>query len=134
MIRPIRRLAPLATIGLLSVGIAIPATASAATTRTCKISGQKSQSMGPTYVATATGRTQFQVRVTSCANGERVIRAYHACRRANGGAKGRCSTRVRGYSCTERRVVAPSPVRQFEADVACRNGTARVLHHYTQRT
>jgi hypothetical protein len=98
-------------------------TASAAAT--CRLSSSKQRSLGPTYV------TALSVSGTSCATGERVVRAYYRCRVRNGGRRGRCTSRVLGYRCTETR---ESISTQFDARVRCRYGARRVNHSYTQFT
>jgi hypothetical protein len=91
----------------------------------CSLSG-KERRLGPTYT------TALSVTGTSCATGERVVRAWYACRKRNGGAKGRCTSRVLRFSCTETRGEAIPT--QFDARVRCRKGSARVNHSYTQYT
>jgi hypothetical protein len=49
----------------------------------------------------------------------------------NGGKKGRCTSKVRGFRCTETRESIPT---QFDAKVSCSKGSARVKHTYTQFT
>jgi hypothetical protein len=66
----------------------------------------------------------------TCAQGKRLVRAYHACRRARGGVKGRCPG-VRGFRCAERRRGTP---RQFSATATCRSGARSVRFTYTQFT
>lgn len=100
------------------------ATAKAAAKR-CSVSG-KQRRLGASYV------TRISVTRTSCASAERVVRAFHSCRRRNGGADGRCGRRVRRYRCKERR--GPSSKTQYDATVTCRRGAARVSHAYTQFT
>lgn len=131
MSSPSRRIAPLLVAGLLSAGLAVPASSQAATT--CKLSGAKSQSLGPTYVTTSatSGKPGYRVTRTSCATGLRVVKAFHTCRLKHG-KKGRCTTRVLGYSCTDRRDPALASMLSFDGDVVCRRGDARVTHHYTQ--
>ena len=104
--------------------LALPAPASAAL-RGCSVAG-KERSLGATYV------TSLRVQSTSCRRAERLVRAFHRCRRAAGGADGRCRRRVDGYSCSEQR-----PRRgptQYDARVLCRRGGRRVHHAYTQFT
>ena len=61
------------------------------------------------------------------------MRAFHACRKAHGGLKGRCParTKVRGYRCRENRSAIKT---QFSSKVTCRRGTRRVVTTYTQFT
>jgi hypothetical protein len=91
----------------------------------CSLSAREQRNLGPTYV------TALSVSGTSCATGERVVRAYYRCRIRHGGRRGRCTSRVLGYRCTETRT---SIATQFDARVRCRNGGARVNHSYTQFT
>jgi hypothetical protein len=90
----------------------------------CSIHGQE-ESFGPTYV------TSLRVIHTSCKRGKQVVRAYHSCRKANGGiVRGRCTRKVLGYRCKEQR--GPSNGVQISPKVTCRRGTARVIHTYSQ--
>jgi hypothetical protein len=75
--------------------------------------------------------TSLSVTGVSCATGERVVKDYYRCRVRSGGKKGRCTSRVRGFRCTETR---QSISTQFDARVTCRNGSDRVTHAYTQFT
>ena len=75
--------------------------------------------------------TSLEVKGVSCATGKKVVRAFHKCRKANGGIRGRCTSRVLGYSCTERREAIKT---QFSAKANCKSGTRRVIHTYTQFT
>jgi hypothetical protein len=63
-----------------------------------------------------------------CARAKRVVRAFHACRQ---GARGRCHSSVKGFSCHENRSVG---VGSFDSTVTCRRGAKRVKHGYTQWT
>lgn len=131
MSRHIRRIAQLAVAGVIATGVALPATSSAATS--CKLSIKRSQSLGPAYVVDGKGNPGYSVRVTSCSNGMRIIRAFHGCRFKRG-KTGRCTSKVLGYSCSERRPADLKSPLSFDGDVTCKRGTARVTHHYTQRT
>lgn len=109
----------LAALALLAVA---PAGAMA---KNCNISG-KERKLGPTYV------TSLSVSGVSCGTGERVVKAYHRCRFSAGGKKGRCTRKVSGYSCSERR--GDAIPTQFDARVTCKRGSKRVTHSYTQFT
>ncbi len=76
---------------------------------------------GTTYVLS------LKVTNTSCRSGRRVIRAFHACRP---GKKGKCESRVRGYSCSENRY--NKGVTSYDSKVTCRKGGKTVKHKYTQ--
>jgi hypothetical protein len=132
MSRPIRRIAPLAVAVLSAAVLAAPAASGAAST-TCKLSATKARHLGPTYVATADGQARFSVVGVSCANGEKVIKAFHACRLKKG-KEGRCTTKVLGYSCTDKRPAALRSPLSFDGDVTCKSASKRVIHHYTQNT
>jgi hypothetical protein len=80
------------------------------------------RSYGTTYV------TSISVSNTSCRNGKRLIRAYHACRP---GKAGKCPS-VKGYSCSEKRF--DKIKTQFSSHVTCRKGGKTVKHTYTQFT
>ena len=79
------------------------------------------RSYGTTYVIT------ISVSNTSCRNGKRLIRAYHACRP---GKSGKCPS-VKGYSCSEKRTTGTT---QYDSRVTCRKGDKTVKHTYTQYT
>lgn len=89
--------------------------------KTCSLAGSYSR-LGPTYVQS------LAVRNTSCATGKSVVRAFYSCRRAHG-RKGRCTRKVLGYSCSERRSTGYA---QFVGKVSCRRGIRRVAHTYSQ--
>jgi hypothetical protein len=110
-------------LAVLAASLLAAAPASAAT-RTCNIQREWT-TFGVTYV------TQLKVTNTTCANGKKVVRAFHKCRKAHGGVKGRCPNRVLGYRCTETRTSGPA---QFSSEVLCKYGTRRVKHFYTQNT
>ena len=90
----------------------------------CNING-KQQNLGASYVTT------IEVAKVSCAEAEKVVVAYHACRRQNGGAGGTCDTAVMGFTCSEgpRQSV---PGVQFNATADCRMGDAEIKSAYTQ--
>jgi hypothetical protein len=91
----------------------------------CDISGQQTD-LGASYV------TSLKVKNTSCKKGAKVIKAYHACRKDNGGADGRCNSRVEGFKCEEgSRESTPA---QYNAKVKCKKGAKKVKSTYTQNT
>ena len=111
----------LLALAAVAVLAAIPAGASAAT---CKLPSD-GKGFGPTYLLS------LKTTKTSCSQGKAVVKAFHACATAKS-PKGRCAKKVRGYTCTERRG-AGIPT-QFDAQVTCRKGAARVEFAYTQFT
>jgi len=125
MSRTIRRLAPLVAAFATAAMLAVPASSGAATT--CKLSLKTARGMGPTYV------TRLKVSGTSCSNAIKVTKAFHSCRLKNG-KRGRCTTRVLGYSCTERRPSDEMIPTQFTGHVTCKKGSARITHDYQQDT
>jgi hypothetical protein len=114
---------PRVLLGALAMAVLAAAPSSAALKR-CDIARDQ-RKLGPTYV------TSLQVTHTSCATGKRVVRAYYRCRKANGGVKGTCHSRVLGYRCSEQRAGIKT---QFSAKVTCRSGARQVRHTYTQFT
>ena len=60
-----------------------------------------------------------------------VVRAFNACRKASGGAKGHCRRTVRGLRCSEVRNAIPT---QFNSNATCRGGAVVVRFTYTQFT
>ncbi len=74
--------------------------------------------------------TSLSVKKTGCAAGKAVALAWTNCRRGNG-PKGRCTQKVKGYSCTEKRVSIPT---EFDGVVSCRKGHKRVKFSYQQNT
>jgi hypothetical protein len=118
----IRLLPALAATLLLA---ALPtATAHAAT---CAIGSGQEDTFGPSYI------TSLTQTGTTCTRAKSVVRAYHRCRKAHGGVRGRCpsSVKVLGYRCTEKRGGIPT---QFSGKVTCTKGHARIVHTYTQFT
>lgn len=117
------RFALLSTIVALAAAVALPSSASAAYYHRCSIGD--AGSYNTTYV------TSIGVHRVTCGKAKRVIRAYHKCRHASGGADGRCHHRVLRFRCSESRTVGHG---QFTAKVTCTHGSARVRHTYTQFT
>ena len=129
MSRTIRLVTALAATALI---VAIPATASAdgpsaSASRNCPLSADQQRNGFPpaSYV------TSIRVFNTSCRKGKSVIRGYHKCRKAHGGANGRCPNRVLRFRCSEgaRESV---PGVQYSAKVTCRRGARKIVSTYTQ--
>ncbi|HEX2127646.1 MAG TPA: hypothetical protein VHF58_00345 [Solirubrobacterales bacterium] len=77
-----------------------------------------------TYVYTV------KTRNTSCGKAWKVIKAFHACRKENGGARGKCNSRVEGYKCDEgKRDTVVKGVR-YRSNVVCKKGAKKVKHEY----
>jgi hypothetical protein len=90
----------------------------------CNING-KQRNLGASYV------TSIEVATVSCDQAEKVVVAYHRCRRANGGAGGTCDSAVVGFTCTEgdRQEV---PGVQYYATVDCHKGESEIKSAYTE--
>jgi hypothetical protein len=115
------------------VGCALAAAAGAGARQDAHVSASKScdirsvgRKLGTTYV------TSLKVEHVSCAKAQRVVKAFNACRRAHGGVKGRCPSRVLGYRCTETRG-ARIPT-QYSSKASCKDASRIVRFAYTQYT
>lgn len=75
--------------------------------------------------------TSLSVKSTTCAKGRAVALAHYRCRTENG-RKGRCSRRVKGFRCTERRESVIST--EYNSRVTCTDGGKRVVFTYQQNT
>lgn len=124
-----KRLGGLPALCAASLILAFAATPSPAAPalHSCAFTSSEAQHFGPTYV------TSLRVVHVSCVDAKRVLRAYHACRAAHGGIRGRCpaTSRVLGYRCHEQRGAIKT---QFSAKVTCTSGHRIVQHTYTQFT
>ena len=111
------RLLPLALLAALAVvAIAGAGTASAKSCSPAKYPGDG-------YF------TSLSVKGTSCSSGKTVQRHHYTCRVRNGGKDGRCTKRVDGYSCSERRNRIST---EINARVSCKKGSRRVSFTYQQ--
>ena len=72
--------------------------------------------------------TSLSVKHVSCATGRKLTLAYYHCRVKHGKA-GRCTSKVLGYACTEKRNSIPT---EIDARVTCRLHTRTVIHTYQQ--
>ena len=72
--------------------------------------------------------TFLRVSHASCSTGRKVERAWYSCRLKHG-LRGRCHSRVLGFSCKEHRVAIPT---EIDATVTCHKGRATVKHGYQQ--
>jgi hypothetical protein len=107
-----------ASLAALAPGAGAGPVASAVAAKKCSVGD--SRSYGTTYVLS------IHVSGTSCRNGRKLIRAYHACRP---GKAGKCPS-VKGYSCSEHRYNKSRT--SYDSDVTCRKGGRTVKHTYTQ--
>jgi hypothetical protein len=117
----------LLAIGVVTalLAVAVGSSAHAASSTTCDVR-KDGRKLGTTYV------TSLKVSHVSCATAKKLVKAFHACRRANGGVKGHCTRRVSGYRCTERR--GNTIPTQYSAKVTCTRSPRSVRFNYTQYT
>jgi len=98
--------------------------ATATASRQCAIGDRQSYTPA-SYV------NSLYARNASCRKARRVTRAFHRCRRNNGGRNGRCPNRVQRYNCSETRGDAVPGV-QYNSRVVCRLGARKITSTYTQ--
>lgn len=120
-LRPLAGLLALIAASALCAVLAAPAAAATPRSIACDVSAVADR-LGPTSVSAV------KVKGTRCPTGIAVVRAFHACRLANG-PSGRCVRRVKGFACMEQRT---GSTPQFTASVTCRKDRATVSHRYTQ--
>lgn len=72
--------------------------------------------------------TSLAVTNASCTRGSKLALAFYRCRTKNG-RKGRCTKKVLGFSCTEKRTSIPT---EINGRVTCKNGSVRIVHTYQQ--
>ena len=97
--------------------VALPASAQAATCKTPKYPGDG-------YF------TGLKATKVSCGEASKVALAFHKCRTKTGD-KGRCVSKVRKYSCTEKRT---SISTEINGRVTCKYGSRKVELTYQQNT
>jgi hypothetical protein len=115
-------LASVAVVLAVSTGAHAAPTATAAATCDVAKDGRK---LGATYV------TSLSATKVSCAKAKTLVKSFNSCRRAHGGADGKCSS-FSGFTCTETRKAIPT---EFSAKVSCKASGGRQLKFaYTQFT
>jgi hypothetical protein len=102
-----------------------PAAGPARAAGACSIP-HKGEHLGPTYL------TSLSVSGTSCTSGLTVVREYHNCQLKRGGVKGKCTSKVDGFLCSEKR--GPSIPTEYYSSVSCQSGSKRVNYKYSQFT
>ena len=102
---------------VLAIAAALPSTAQAATCSTPKYPGSG-------YF------TSLKVSGVSCSTGRSVTLSHYRCRTSSG-PKGRCSRRVSGYRCSERRTTIST---EINGRVTCKRGSRSVVYTYQQNT
>jgi hypothetical protein len=115
---------PLVGLALLVGAVVAHAVAPAGAATRCDVS-KDGRKLGTTYV------TRLTATNVTCTKAKSVVKAFHRCRKAHGGAKGRCTSRVQGFRCTETRQTIPT---QFDARATCRDGTRTIRFAYEQFT
>jgi hypothetical protein len=110
------RAALLALLTAIALIAAAPAGARAAT---CDV---------PPYPDASGEWTSLKVAKVNCAEGKRVLDAFHACRTKTG-ASGRCVRKVRGYACSEQRTTTGG---QISASATCKKGSRKVTFAFRQ--
>ena len=112
---------PMLTV-IACLALALAATPSSAAGRSCT---------PPTYPGSGYFTGKIRATNVGCAYAKRFVRAYYRCRTSSGRRPtGRCTSRVLGFKCTERRGES-SPV-EINARVTCNRGTQRIVHTYQQ--
>jgi hypothetical protein len=119
-------LAALALLALAAAGGAVAGSPQVHAAGKCHFHGTEQQHLGASYV------TSLSVKNTSCRTGKAVAHAFNNCRHANGGARGHCHHRVKGYSCKEGRRSGIST--QYDSSATCRRGAKRVHFTFTENT
>jgi hypothetical protein len=74
--------------------------------------------------------TALKATGVSCTTGKKVMLAHYKCR-VKHGKTGRCSSKVLGYSCSEKR---RSIETEIDATVTCKSGSKKVVYSYQQDT
>jgi hypothetical protein len=134
MLRKARRSSSLGVLALCSMSAAAivattaqaagpVASAAAAKTKTCDVSGLRGKAGFPSYVES------LSVRGATCPSGVSLIKSYQACRVKNGGPSGKCKAKVSGYTCHEKRNTSPTTII---AVVSCTRGASAVNFSYSQ--
>lgn len=104
-------------VAALAFTVALPASASAATCAPPKYPGSG-------YF------TSLKATKVSCGEAKKVALAYHKCRTKKS-VSGRCTTKVRKYSCSERRTTIST---EINGRVTCKKGSRKVELTYQQNT
>lgn len=112
-----------ATVALLA---AAPGGSAAAPLKSCHLSTLASEHLGASYVM------HLKVQGTSCSAGTDVAKAFNKCRKEKG-VHGRCTHKVKTYTCTEDRPAAEQIPTQANGHVRCKVGSKRVNFDYEQQ-
>jgi hypothetical protein len=105
---------------LLAAALVVPASAKPSAVKTCHV---------PKYPSHGYF-TSLKVTKTTCTTGRKLALAYFKCRTKHG-LKGRCTSKVMGYACSEKRMSIPT---EIDARVTCKSGSKKIVHSYQQDT
>jgi hypothetical protein len=122
--RSSRVVTTLAVLTCLAVAGLVGAQAGAAKTTACSVPDYPNADPGGYF-------TSLQVTGASCKTGRSLAVRYYKCRIKHG-RKGRCASRVLGYSCKESRPADSQSDEQLNAKVTCRRGSRKIVHTYQQ--
>lgn len=119
-----RALTTLAVLAGLAFAGLVGAQPSVAATKACKV---------PKYPNTNPGGyfTSLKATNVSCRTARSIALAHYRCR-VKKGIKGRCTTRVKLYRCTESRPADSQSQEQLNAKVTCKRGSRKVVYTYQQ--
>jgi hypothetical protein len=120
-----RQISAACAVAAVSLLAAAPGGSAATSLKKCSLSLTTSQHLGATYV------TELKVHGVSCSVGKDVVKAFNRCRKEKG-VSGRCTHKVKNYSCTDTRPADQSIPTQFNGVVKCKRGTRRVNFGYQQ--
>ena len=104
-------------VAALALLVALPASAQAATCTPPKYPGSG-------YF------TSLKATKVSCSEASKVAIAFHKCRTKTS-VKGRCTSKVRKFSCTEKRTTIST---EINGRVTCKYGSRKVELTYQQNT
>lgn len=91
----------------------------------CSLSASEQRNLGASYVYT------LKVRNLSCDKAKNLVKKFHECRHANGGADGTCNS-VSGYSCNTK-ILDEAPT-QFSAKATCKKGSKKFKQTFGENT
>ncbi len=114
---------------LAAASVATAAGPVASASKACSLSakekgGSTPSTLGATYV------TSLSASGTSCGKAKSLTKAFNTCRHKHGKG-GRCTAKVKGYSCSEKR---SNGVGQYVSKTSCKNGGKSVKFTYSQNT
>lgn len=118
-------------LGAVALGAALaPANAVAAN---CKLTKDEQYHRANNKLPTYT-RALSASGGAKCTTAHKFIKAYYKCRVAKpkGGKGGKCTKKVMGFKCTERRFNILKS--NYDAKVSCKKGRQRIKTEYTQYT